>query len=59
MNRRKRIPRDWRPLLEPHPAWEGLPDEVRQRVLDLLALLCIEALKEQDLMTQEPPHEPR
>lgn len=59
MNRTKRMPRDWRPLLETHPAWQDLPDEIRHRVLELLALLCIEGLNEQDLMAQEQPHEPR
>jgi len=35
---------DQRPLLEPWLAWQQLPDDVRQRVLDVLTAFYLETV---------------
>jgi hypothetical protein len=44
-----RSPSQLRPLLEPWFPWQQLPDDVRQRALDVLTALYLETVSEHKL----------
>ena len=51
------VPQKQLMLFHKQLTWRELPEEVRQRTIDLAATMCVEIVTEQSTQTQEEAHE--